>query len=235
MVRQASGGSNNVCRREVSAQNGVPVATHSWQASNSADGPLRLPPPASRQDTSGLGERSGRGHSRWPEKPVERLGTGRCPLLPPGYAPSHLQTVPSECSSPFLPQPPSAPSPDILEHKAASVRSTGAHNPRWGHIPGTSPDRPEGLASLPLPEGLALRTPAWGINQANWHIPQLSQVGLAGVGGGEKDKADPGFQAAPSPPTQCGAPHPDTPAPQESGPALRARLFHPCPAAPSSA
>lgn len=61
VVRQASGGSNNICLRGVSVQNGVPEATHSWQALNSADGSLHLPQQAFSQDMSGAGERSREG------------------------------------------------------------------------------------------------------------------------------------------------------------------------------
>lgn len=73
-------------------------------------------------------------------------------LLAP-HAP--LQAVPSVRSS-ILPsslylRPPFAPAPTIPEHKAASVQSIDADNPGWGHIPGTSPDRPGGLATLPCP------------------------------------------------------------------------------------
>lgn len=71
------------------------------------------------------GRGAGRGHTRpWSEKPVECFEHMQAPH-------SHLQAVPSQCSSILPPpQPPSAPSPDILEHKAASVQSTGADNPR---------------------------------------------------------------------------------------------------------
>lgn len=105
---------------------------------------------------------------------------------------SHLQAVPSVCSSILPPslylRPSPAPSPAVAEHKATSVQSIGADNPGWGHIPGTSPDRPGGLASLPQPKGLALRTPTWALttSQVNSHIPQLSGVWLAGVGGGRR-------------------------------------------------
>lgn len=123
VVRQASGGSNNTCLRGVSVQNGVPGETHSWQALNSADGSLHLPQQAFSWDT-GAGERSGEGDTRpRSEKPVECFEHMQAPH-------SHLQAVPSQRSSPSLLPSPSAPSPDILEHKAASVQSTGADNPR---------------------------------------------------------------------------------------------------------
>lgn len=124
VVRQASGGSNNVSKR-VSVQNGVPVATYSWQALNSADGSLHLPQQAFSQDTSGVGERSREADTGlWSEK------IGEC-FEPMQMPHSHLQAVLSKCSSLLPPLlAPSAPSPNILEHKAASVQSTRAHNPR---------------------------------------------------------------------------------------------------------
>lgn len=115
-------------------------------------------------------------------------------------------------SSPaLLPLPPPTPTALSPEHKAASVQSIGVDNPGWGHIPGTSPDRPGGLA---------LRTPTWALITTAVRPPsgltfhRSPDEGLAGVGSsGRRRKWTLECRSAPYPYTQHRAPHPGQPAP----------------------
>lgn len=122
----------------------MPLAGHS----SSAECSLQLPPwQALRQGKSAVGAPgAGGGDLVWEAVP----GTCRCPA-PTSRLGSRCAPPSSPALLPLPPPTPTAPSP---EHKAASVQSIGVDNPGWGHIPGTSPDRPRGLA---------LRTPTWAL------------------------------------------------------------------------
>ena len=122
---------------------------------------------------------------------------GTCPC------PASTSRLGSRCAPPsspaLLPLPPPTPTALSPEHKAASVQSIGVDNPGWGHIPGTSPDRPGGLA---------LRTPTWALITTAVRPPRGLTLLTRGwrewgaQGGGESGPWSAGQRRAPTPSTE---------------------------------
>lgn len=118
-----------------SAQGGESGPHIPGKNSNSADCSFHLPP---KQAFS-------QGRSVWGRGVREGTWSRRGICSPPAGAHSHLQALPSVCSttkpSSLYPFPPTTTA--VVEYKAASVQGIGTDNPSGGTFPGPAPTGPK--------------------------------------------------------------------------------------------